>query len=94
MKILVDREDLETLFLATDNVDSALSIHNKLKQILTDSPVVTDWGVVGDNTELKQAEINNLIEITNDIRGIAARIEHIRYSKERILYNRPIWGDV
>ena len=94
MKILVEREDLETLFLATDNVDSASSIHNKLKQILTDSPVVTDWVVAGDNTELKQAEINNLIEITNDIRGIAARIEHIRYSKERILYNRPIWGDV
>jgi hypothetical protein len=94
MKILVEREDLETLFIATDSVDSVSSIHNKLKQILIDSPVITDWIIAGDKTELKQAEINSLIEITNDIRGIAARVEHIRYSKERVLYNRPVWGDV
>ena len=92
MKILVEREEIETLFLATAFVDSISSIHNKLKQILEESPVVTDWVVAGDKTKLKQAEINNLIEITNDIRGIAARVEHIRYSKERVLYNRPVWG--
>jgi hypothetical protein len=89
MKILVDREDLEILFLATDNVDSALSIHNKLKQILTDSPVVTDWVVAGDNTDLNQAEINNLIEITDDIRDIASRVEAICYIKKRVLYGKP-----
>ena len=99
MKILVDRKELESLLLPQgtpiyEAVAVLLNVNNKLKQILTESPVVPAWFEGEDETELKQAEINNLIEITNDIRGIAARVEHIRYSKERVLYNRPVWGDV
>lgn len=79
MKILVDKEKIETLFMATHNVEALSSIHNKLNQILIESPIVSTWTVVGEETK----EITSLIDITNDLRRVASRIEQIRLNKEK-----------
>lgn len=67
MKILVDKKEIETLFLATANVESVSSIHNKLKQILTDSPVVKDYIANGNKKLTPEETVEFLIEITDTL---------------------------
>jgi len=82
MKILVDRDDFQELVdLTSDPCEDTIccKIHNKIKQIYVESPIVSTWTVVGEETK----EITSLIDITNDLRRVASRIEQIRLNKEK-----------